>query len=108
MIRRLRAPAEQRDIVDDGGGGVPCLYEVVKTRRTVAFRKFACLARLLVASHDGGEMHKHGRLPAERLVEQDVFRRRGDELGAADDVRDLHETVVDDIGKVIGRHTVAL
>ena len=46
--------------------------------------------------------------PAKCLVKKCVFRCGGDELSAAHDVRDVHQMVVDDIGKVVGRHAVAL
>ena len=48
------------------------------------------------------------QLPAEGLVEQDVFRGGGDPLLGADDVGDPHQVVVDDIGEVIGGEAVGL
>jgi hypothetical protein len=47
-------------------------------------------------------------LPAEGLVEQDVLGRGGDPLFGADDVGDLHEVVVDDVGEVVGGEAVGL
>ncbi len=47
-------------------------------------------------------------LPAEGIVEQDVFRGGGDPLFGADDVGDLHEVIVDDVGEVIGGEAVGL
>ena len=46
-------------------------------------------------------------LPAERLVEQDVLRRRRDPLFGADDIGDAHEVIVDDVGQVVGGEAVA-
>ena len=48
------------------------------------------------------------QLPAEGLVEQHVLGRGGDPLLGADDVGDLHEVVVDDVGEVVGREAVGL
>ena len=45
-------------------------------------------------------------LPAESPVEQVVQRQRRQPLLAADDVRDLHQVVVDDVGKVVGGQRV--
>ena len=53
-------------------------------------------------------MDERRDIPAEGLVEQDVFRRGSDELRTAHDVRDVHEMVVDDVGEVVRRHAVAL
>ena len=44
---------------------------------------------------------RHG--PAEGAVEQDLPRRAGDQVGAADDLVDAHRGVVDDHGELIGR-----
>ena len=46
--------------------------------------------------------------PAEGLIEQDVLGRGGDPLLGADDVGDLHQVVVDDIGEVVGGEAVGL
>ena len=51
---------------------------------------------------------KRGSLPAEGLVEEDVLGRGGDPLLGADDVGDLHEVVVDDVGEVVGGEAVGL
>jgi hypothetical protein len=47
-------------------------------------------------------------LPAERLVQQHVLGRGREPLLGADDVRDLHQVVVDDVGQVVGRKAVRL
>ena len=47
-------------------------------------------------------------LPPEGLVEEDVFRGRGDPFLGADDVGDAHEVVVDDVGEVVGGKAVGL
>ena len=51
-------------------------------------------------------MIKSGRLPAERLVEQDVLWRGGDPLLSPDHVRDPHVVIVDYIREVVGRKPV--
>ena len=48
------------------------------------------------------------QLPAEGLVEQDVLGRGGDPLLGADDVGDLHEVVVDDVGEMVSGEAVGL
>ncbi len=47
-------------------------------------------------------------LPAEGFVEEDVLGGRGDPLFGADDVGDLHEVIVDDVGEVVGGEAVGL
>ena len=51
---------------------------------------------------------KLGQLPAEGVVEQDVLGGGGDPLFGADDVGDVHEVVVDDVGEVVGGEAVGL
>ena len=63
---------------------------------------------VLILAHDWRQVDEGRRLPAEELIEQDMLRRRGDELGAADDMGDAHQMVVDDVGKIVGRHAVPL
>ena len=47
-------------------------------------------------------------LPAKSLVEHDMERHRGQPFLATDDMADFHQMVIDDVGQVVGRHTVAL
>ena len=49
-----------------------------------------------------------GRFPAQRLVNQVVFRRAGEVFRAARHQRNGHQMVVHHIGKVVGRQTVRL
>ena len=65
-------------------------------------------AAVLIFAHDRREVDEDGDVPAERLIEEDVFWRRRDEFRAAHDVRDAHEVVVDDIREIVRRHAVAL
>ena len=53
-------------------------------------------------------MQKRGRLPAKRLVQLHVLGRADDPLLGADDVRDPHQVIVDDVGQVIGRKAIGL
>ena len=48
------------------------------------------------------------RVPAQPVVEQQVFRRRRNPLLAADDVADLHQVIVDDDREMIGGEPVRL
>ena len=54
-----------------------------------------------------GEL-RHGGLPAKGSVEHHVERGRRQPLFTTDDVGDLHQVVVDDVGQVVGGHAVAL
>ena len=63
---------------------------------------------MLRVAHDGGAVHVGRHLPAEALVEEVVLRGGGEIFAAAHDMGDAHEVVVDDVGKVVGRQTVAL
>ena len=82
----------------------------------IALRLEILIARVAVAlghfvlrvAHDGGAVDVGRDLPAERLVEQVVLRRGGKVLAAADHMGDAHEMIVDDVGEVVGRQTVAL
>ena len=63
---------------------------------------------MLRIAHDRRHVDVLRNLPAERLIEQVVLRRRGQVLHAAHDVGDAHQMVVDNVGEVVGRHTVLL
>ena len=58
--------------------------------------------------HDGRQVDVGGPLPAEGVVHEVVFGGGREVLAAADDVRDAHQVVVDDVGEVVGGHAVAL
>ena len=49
-----------------------------------------------------------GNLPAERLIEQIILWGRGQIFTAPHHMRDIHEMVVDDIGKIVGGISVRL
>ena len=98
-----RRPAEKGNIVKDGGRQVALRLEVFIARVAVAFTHL-----MLRVAHDGGAVHVGRHLPAEALVEEVVLRGGGEIFAAAHDMGDAHEVVVDDVGKVVGRQTVAL
>ena len=58
-------------------------------------------------THDGRTMDILGDLPTECLIQQVILGCRGKILVAADHMGNAHGVVVHDIGKVVGRHTVA-
>ncbi len=110
-------PAQHGQEVDDGLGEIATLavtraylarLGVVPLKRehgesqavAVALRQFA----LALGLEQQGQMGEagHGVLPAESLVEQHMQGRTGQPLLTTDDMRDLHEVVVYDIGQVIG------
>lgn len=44
--------------------------------------------------------------PVQGMIECDMKRRRGHPLGAPDDMSDVHQLVVDDVGEVVGGKVV--
>ena len=70
----------------------------------IAFAEFA-VAVGFEQQRQVGELRS---LPAESLVEHDVKRHRGQPFLATDDMADFHQMVIDDVGQMVGRHTVAL
>ena len=63
---------------------------------------------VLLVAHDRRAVHVLRDLPAEAFVEKVVLGSRREVLAAADDMRDAHQVVVDNIGKVIGGKAVPL
>ena len=57
---------------------------------------------------DQGQMDIFGGLPAECLVQQQVFRIGRQVFRSPDNVGDVHEVVVHYVGEVVGGHAVAL
>ena len=53
-------------------------------------------------------MEVFGAWPAKAVVEKDVFRGGAGPLISADDVGDIHEMVIDDVGEVVGGKSVGL
>ena len=53
-------------------------------------------------------MHIVRALPAERVVQQHIFWRRGNILIAPHDIIDAHQMIVHDVGKIIGGVAVGL
>ena len=103
LLLAARAPAEERDIVDDGVSQVALGDKILIGWVAVA------LGHLVVrVAHDGRAVDILRDVPAEALVQQVVLRGGGEILAAAHDVGDAHEVVVNDICEVIGRQSVAL
>ena len=96
-------PADQRQIIDDGFDQIALVHIVGEVRVAVALGQL-----MLRIAHDRRHVDILRNLPAERLIEQVILRRRGQVLHAAHDVGDAHQVVVDDVGEVVGRHTVLL
>ena len=53
-------------------------------------------------------MTKYRRIPAEILVQQDVFRHRINPLFTPDNVRDPHQVVIHNVRKMVGWQTIRL
>ena len=103
LLLALGRPAQQQQIVQHGGGQIALRHKVLIAGIAVALRQL-----VLRVLHDGRAMDVDGLLPAERIVQQVVLRRRGQILAAADDMGNAHQVVVHDVRKVVGRHTVGL
>ena len=103
LARCGHAAAHEAEEVDDGFGEEAGLAVVDEGDGIFAFGDFG-----FVEVAQEGHVPEAWELPAEGLVEQDVFGGGGDPLFGADDVGDLHEVVVDDIGEVVGGEAVGL
>ena len=89
-------PAEQAEVVTDGGGQVAALLVFLNQGALIAFRH---LARA-VGLEDERNVTVPRRGGAEGLEKLEVFRGVGEVVLAADHVRDLHLDVVDDVDEV--------
>ncbi len=97
------AAAHEAEEVDDGLGEEAGLAVVDERDGIFALGDFR-----LVEIAQQRHVPEARELPAEGVVEQDVLGRGGDPLFGADDVGDVHEVVVDDVGEVIGGEAVGL
>ena len=89
-------PAEQAEVVADGGREVAALLVFLDEGALVALGH---LARA-VGLEDERDVSVNGRLGAEGLEELEVFRGVGEVVLAADHVGDLHLDVIDDVDEV--------
>ena len=69
------------------------LHDRLCIKSALAFRNFGFLL-----GKEQREMNEVGRIPAERVVQLQVFGDRADPLFPADNQRNLHEMIVDDGG----------
>ena len=97
-----RRPAEQAEVVADGGGQVAALLVFLDEGALVALGH---LARA-VGLEDERDMGVLRRFDAEGLEELEVLRGVGEVVFAADHVGDLHLDVVDDVDEVEDRFAV--
>lgn len=103
QVLLAHAPAEEGEPVVEGGGEDAPVAVGGDVDVVVA------LAQLLaVLSAEEAGVGEGGRGPVEGVVEGDVLGRGDEPLGASDDVGDVHEVVVDDVGEVVGRVAVSL
>ena len=79
----------------------PGLAESGELQRAVALGQATA-----VGGHGQRDVAESRLGPAERPVEEDLSRRAGHEVGAADDLVDAHRGVVDHDGELIGRADV--
>ncbi|OPZ78729.1 MAG: hypothetical protein BWY77_01450 [bacterium ADurb.Bin431] len=107
-------PAEQRNAVEDGrlfippadiGGDIGIDLAGGQSLQGLDV-PFAHLAAVGIKNQR--QMGHLRRLPAEILVQQQVLGHGTQPLLAADDMGDLHEMIIHDIGQVIGRIAIRL
>ena len=103
----LGAPAQQGDIVDNRLRQIAVVNQIVEAGRAVTLAQLGHVA-FLVLAHNQRQVNVGRNLPAEGFIEQVVFRRGAEVLGAADNVRNAHGVVVNDVGEVVGRVAVGL
>jgi len=100
-------PAQQRDEVHERLRLVPLLSVVAHGDGKALFLGVALRELAPIRAHDERQVGHRRHVPAERLVEQLVLGRGREPLLPANDVRDAHFVVVDDVGEVIRRQAVA-
>ena len=67
------------------------------------------LGQLMVCvTHNGGQVYINGRLPSECFIKQIILGCGGKIFTAADNMGDVHQVVIHNIGEVIGREAVCL
>jgi hypothetical protein len=49
---------------------------------------------------------KERRLPSQCLIKEDLSGRVGEMVFPSDDMRDVHQMVIDDTGKIIRGHSI--
>ena len=96
-------PAEQPEVVDEPFGDEPVLAVEEEVRLGVALRQL-----LVPLPHDVGQVTElRGRLGdadgLERFVEDDLARRRREQILTAQHVRDAHEGIVDGVDERVER-----
>ncbi len=91
-----RRPADEREVVHQRLRQVPLRAELRDRRRAVALRQ-----RAVVRAHHKREVREGRRRKPQRLVYENLPRRVGNVILAANHMRDLHQRVVDDDGKVV-------
>ena len=90
-------PADERQVVHQRFRQIAPAAELGHRRRAVPLRQGR-----VVGPHDEREVREPGRLAPQRLVQQQLPRRIRDVILAPDDVRNLHQHVVDHDGEVVG------
>jgi hypothetical protein len=98
-----RTPAQKRDIVEDG------LFKIAFGNQVLIRGVSVPLGELVrLVFHHRRAVDIEGNLPAEGLVEQVVFGRRGQVFSTPDHMGDAHQMVVHHVGEVVGGHAVGL
>ena len=100
-------PAQKGDIVGDDLGQVTLGHQALKAGGAVALGELGHRA-ILVFAHNQGQVDVGGDLPAEGLIQQVVLGGGGEVFAAPHHMGNVHQVVVDDVGKIVGGVAVRL
>ena len=103
LVLRPRRPTDEREVVEERLRQVALTLELGDRGRPVPLGQFLAVG----AEHRRHVGHRRDG-PAERPIDEEMFRHRGEPLLAAHDVADRHRVVVDDHREVVGREAVRL
>jgi hypothetical protein len=59
-----------------------------------------------VRTKNKGVMSKRRGLTSQSLIDEDLSRRVGEMVFPSDDMGNMHQMVIDDTGKIIGRNAI--
>ena len=94
-------PPEQREVIDERLGQIPARAELLHTRGAMPLRQ-----RRMIGPQHQRQVCKGRRRQPERFVDQDLSRCVGNVILAANHMSHLHQRIVNDHGKVVGRPAI--
>ena len=96
-----RVPPQQGNIVQNGFGQITFGNQILERSIAVAFAQL-----MLGIFHYLRHMNVNRRRPAERFINEIIFRRGRNIFVAADNMSDFHQVIVNHVGKIISGETV--